>query len=140
MTRTGTVNALDNTGTHPGAGVPIYRLDGVRIADDYADLWDGDIDNPVHLDQFGVAKTFPCFTGTYLSGATSANPVGGTGPDGDVTVGMPFMSTNVWMSGGILHAWETCGVYAISEIIFAGDSGPVPAERTSLSDVKNLFQ
>ena len=41
-------SAVLNTMTDPGpfgtTGVPIYRLDGTKIADDYDDLWDGDLD------------------------------------------------------------------------------------------------
>ncbi len=46
-------NARQNTATGSGGGVPVYRLDGVRIADDYADLWDGTLDAPLFVDQFG---------------------------------------------------------------------------------------
>ena len=37
------VDARDNTGT-TGTGVPIYWLGGAKVADDYADLYDGDWD------------------------------------------------------------------------------------------------
>ena len=37
------VDARDNTGT-TGAGVPIYWLGGAKVADDYADFYDGDWD------------------------------------------------------------------------------------------------
>jgi len=50
------VDARENTSTIPGtdgAGIPIYRLDGTRIADSYADLWDGSIDSPLNVDQYG---------------------------------------------------------------------------------------
>ena len=42
------VDARVNTGTHPddGAGVPIYWLHGPKIADGYADLYDGTWDHP----------------------------------------------------------------------------------------------
>ena len=37
------VDARDNTGT-TGTGVPIYWLNGAKVADDYADFYDGDWD------------------------------------------------------------------------------------------------
>ena len=45
---TSTVAARDNTGTHPaveGPGEPVHWLQGARVADDYADLYDGAWDN-----------------------------------------------------------------------------------------------
>lgn len=49
---TSTVSARDNTGTDAGGGVPIYLpvAGDLSIADDYADLWDGTIDNPLNID------------------------------------------------------------------------------------------
>ena len=32
---------------------PVYRVDGVKVADDYADLWDGTIDNPINKTESG---------------------------------------------------------------------------------------
>ena len=40
---TADVDAVDNTGT-TGVGVPIYWLNGAKVADDYADFYDGDWD------------------------------------------------------------------------------------------------
>ena len=44
---TGAVDARDNTST-TGMGVPIYWLDGTKVADDYADFYDGDWDDEVN--------------------------------------------------------------------------------------------
>ncbi len=38
-------NIRDNTGTN-GAGVPIYWMEGSKVADDYNDFYDGSWDNP----------------------------------------------------------------------------------------------
>ena len=42
------IDAHDNSGTNPtvSTGMPIYRVDDERIADDYASIWDGDSDEP----------------------------------------------------------------------------------------------
>ena len=40
---TANADAVDNTGT-TGVGVPIYWLNGAKVADDYADFYDGDWD------------------------------------------------------------------------------------------------
>lgn len=56
-----TVDARDNTGTVPftdGAGIPIYLVDGAtKVADSYADLWDGTIDNPIDVFETGAIWT-----------------------------------------------------------------------------------
>ena len=44
---TGAVDARDNTST-TGMGVPIYWLDGTKVADDYPDFYDGDWDDEVN--------------------------------------------------------------------------------------------
>ena len=42
---TASVDARDNTGTNPtlSTGVPIYLIDGNRVANNNADIWDGSI-------------------------------------------------------------------------------------------------
>ena len=50
---TSAVDATENTGT-TGTGVPIYWLDGAKVADDYADFYDGSWDNETNpKNEFG---------------------------------------------------------------------------------------
>jgi len=70
---TPTVYARDNTNTDwtVTSGVPIYNLNGQRIANDYADLWDGVLLNAILYDQFGNPvndHTYATWTGTATSG------------------------------------------------------------------------
>ena len=49
---TGSVAARDNTGTNPSStGVPIYLIDGNRVANNNGDLWDGSILTPINRTQ-----------------------------------------------------------------------------------------
>ncbi|MDT8391475.1 MAG: PEP-CTERM sorting domain-containing protein [Lentisphaeria bacterium] len=83
---TSTVNARDNTSTNPnvnGTGETIYLLDGgTVVAINYAQLWDGTIDNAIAIDENGNAKSPSwAFTGTYIDGTNSGmgatrNPLG----------------------------------------------------------------
>ncbi|MYJ63438.1 MAG: hypothetical protein F4095_14125, partial [Acidimicrobiia bacterium] len=53
---TAAVDATDNTdtnATHDGAGVPIYWIGGTKVADDYADFYDGDWDSRAAVDESG---------------------------------------------------------------------------------------
>ena len=46
---TSAVDAIDNSGTHwskDDRGLPIYWLEGTRVADDYGDFYDGEWDDP----------------------------------------------------------------------------------------------
>jgi hypothetical protein len=119
---TSLVDARDNTGTNPlvdGVGVSILLLDGTVVADDNADLWDGDVDNTISMDEYGNAKDHWPFTGTGPDGTqATANygPLGQVG--GNVAQGQSSVTTN-W----IHRAWtgdppEThLPLYAMSEII-----------------------
>ena len=65
------VDARDNTGTNPGvsSGVPIYRLDNTRIANNNADLWDGVLAFPLEVGEEGsLLASSIVFTGTTDDG------------------------------------------------------------------------
>ena len=52
------VSAKSNTKTDPaadGAGVPVYNLAGALVATNYADLWDGTIQNPIDMTELGTS-------------------------------------------------------------------------------------
>ena len=68
-------DARDNTGTNPSsAGVPIYRLDNTRIADDNADLWDGSIQATLSTNQFGSpVGVITVWTGSSADGLAHIN-------------------------------------------------------------------
>jgi len=66
-------NAHNNTGTTPPGGVPIYRLDGSRVADNYDDLWDASIDNPISITQFGATVAVDVWTGSRRWGNAYTN-------------------------------------------------------------------
>ena len=62
---TPTVDAIDHV---PISG-PIYRLDGELLANDQADLWDGDILAPINVTPSGaVFRGDLVYTGSYLDG------------------------------------------------------------------------
>ncbi len=51
---TSAVAARDNTGTNPSStGVPIYLIDGNRVANNNADLWDGSLQHPINRNNLG---------------------------------------------------------------------------------------
>lgn len=48
--------------------VPFYRIDGVKIADSHADLFDGSIQNPININQDGNLETGTAWTGSDGAG------------------------------------------------------------------------
>ena len=72
---TATVDAIDNTGT-TGTGVPIYWLDGDKVADDYADFYDGSWDSRSPTTETGASVTTTSTDGV-ITGCTSLGTDGG---------------------------------------------------------------
>ena len=117
---TATVDARDHTGTtSTDTAAPIYWVDGDKVADDYADLYDGRWDsnapknasgNPIPA-EFGGATVF---TGCLASGTRSATPLGATGK-ASVTEGLPEVS-GVEIEGRGVPGSELRKLYGLSSI------------------------
>ena len=60
------IDARDNTDTNPNvwAGVPIFLLNGTKLVDDNADLWDGSLDVALNVDESGSEYSYLVWTGT----------------------------------------------------------------------------
>ena len=98
---TAAVDAVGNTGTF-GVGVPIYWLNGAKVADDYADFYDGDWDEEdVNKNELGAngpdtsnSDNYPItgcdHDGTEASTSSVSESLGADG--GDVRVGRPDSS------------------------------------------------
>ena len=118
-------DARDHTGTNPNvsAGVPIYLVDfATKVADDNADLWDGDVDNIINIDENGNTFSHWPHTGTYLDG-TAADPStepshGGPMDTASIAQGNGGATTEwVWRTWTARPPSEALPVYGISDII-----------------------
>ena len=99
---TADTDAIVNTGTTGGGGVPIYWLNGDKVADDYADFYDGDWDEEaVNKNELGANGPDTAQSGNYpLTGCDAdgteslgSNRSWGLGTsDGLLTVGRPNSS------------------------------------------------
>ena len=68
------VNARDNINAR-GAGMPIYWLNGPKVADDYADFYDGSWDSDIGRTEAGTTSTGNyVWTGTENDGTGPARP------------------------------------------------------------------
>jgi hypothetical protein len=113
---TSLVDARDNTATNPtaAAGVPIYRLDDTRVADDNADLWDGTLAAPISLGENGLPPLQPrAWTGSTKFGIKHVAFYLGATPD--VFFGLSSNSFFVWMEFGVGPPDSTFTVYAMSD-------------------------
>jgi hypothetical protein len=131
---TETVLARDHTGTAPGnyPGVPIFRLDDVKLVDNYADLWDWSIDAPLSVDQHGVTLgATAVWTGTGSTGqATSPHQLGS--PYG-VGTGILNATDNSWIHFGYSVATAVPRrMYALSEVLVVPVPEPSPRPLLAL--------
>jgi len=110
---TAAVDARDNTSTNGVGGETIFLLDGATVvAINYADLWDGDIQNIINLTETGVELIGWPWTGSALDGTATA-PLGN---GGQVAQGRSDIITewiwriNTWDPPATQHS-----MYALSE-------------------------
>jgi PEP-CTERM motif len=109
-----TSDARDNTGTNPNnaVGVPIYRLDGIRIANDNADLWDGQLLANLSITQFGTSSNQLAWTGSLPGGI--GFPTSELGQS-FISIGDSVGAGTGWISNGFANpAVISASMYAIS--------------------------
>jgi hypothetical protein len=124
---TASVDARDNTGTNPSSvGFPIFRLDGLLIANGNADLWDGAIQNPLGIEQFGNPYFGAPWTGTNANGTKYSPYALG---QSQVVLGLPQTITSDWIlgSGPSPLTGNAARLYAVSGVLVSpGASVPEP--------------
>lgn len=117
---TSMVNARDKTDTTGSDGVPLYRLDGERVANDYADLRDESLLNPIKYTESGSTVTEKVWTGTDKNCATPSKRYLGTLlPSGNeqARVGNSSGTTGGWFQWGYDPLTNERHVYGISEVL-----------------------
>jgi len=123
---TGSVNARDNTGTDPVSdpdGVPIYRLNGDRLASGNADLWDASLAGWLSLDEYGVyvGLRYP-WTGCESTGQSSVNPLGAPHP----VLGSTNDTQSGWIYTNTGNSADAHPLYAMSDVLRV-PWGPIPS-------------
>lgn len=110
--RTIASTAAQDAQTNAPVLAPVYRLDGVKIADDFADLWDGQIDAPLSIDQFGAFKMTIVWTGSLGNGLQAPGAELGVGnvAYGNSSNSMSWVVSGLEDSNGELHS-----LYALSD-------------------------
>jgi len=123
------VSARDNTGTNPAStGVPIYRLDNIRLANNNPDLWDSFLENTLNVTEQGMpilAVAPPgstAWTGSFSNGTAAAQPLG----SGNPIAGDALATNFTWMLLGNGPAVDARRLYGISEQLTV----PIPEPST----------
>ena len=131
---TSAVSARANTDSEStDADAKIFWLNGVQLADDYADFYDGSWDNQAEsnvLDESGAQNTenSDAWTGCNTNGTTSASEHLGAG---NVSIGAPTASANPFSDYGDLSI-ELLPFYALSPV-FVEERAAVVNKRFDLS-------
>jgi|GEM_PF-3336713 len=125
MASTPTVDARDNTNTDPTpggpTGVPIYLVDGTRVADNYDQLWlyggfQQLLSQPKITNNAQVTNAIRVWNGTQIHG-TANRPLGGTafgnisGAGNPVDLQAAYLLSNPWDQADMLP------LYGISDVI-----------------------
>jgi hypothetical protein len=126
---TATVDARANVGGF-GTSVPVYLVDGTRVADDLTDssggMWSGELLTSIYLAIDGTTDESgnTVWTGSETDGRKSL--------DGDVLgsleaiYGKKNMSDRDWVYDYILDTDYEARMYAMSETLTVGGASPVP--------------
>ena len=147
---TETVDARDNTATNytnGPRGVPIYWLNGAKLADDYPDFYDGSWDDEaagrseagaeVTLTGSSEVWTGSAEDGTKSIAGNNTSRALGNGGFQWVRVGRPNHGSNGPIQGSISPRTENKGVYALSAVftvasqVVATNSAPVFSDGAS---------
>ncbi|NCR77087.1 MAG: PEP-CTERM sorting domain-containing protein [Microcystis aeruginosa K13-06] len=127
---TDSVAARDNTGTNPSStGVPIYLIDGNRVANNNADLWDGSI-------LTGIDRTPQESVGFFFvwSGTSDDGTVGGALGSNVATVGVAIAGVlgSGWISESGKSGSEEYRFYGISTVLTVPTPAVTVPEPSSL--------
>ncbi len=115
---TRTVNANANA----PITAPVFRVDGVKVADSYGDMWDGSLDAVINVTETGGAPTDWIWTGSNTSGSQFIQPTGvdagkslalGTDQHTKSTTGA-LTASSTWVTANAIDQSSEFSVYAIS--------------------------
>ena len=134
---TSAVDARDNTRT-TGTGVPIYWLNGSKVADNYPDFYDGSWDNPnPGNDESGASHDFTS-TDEIFTGSQSGGTNAGSASLGGTThsrVGQPGAGTPINDGSSSAEKTLSRAFYGISPVFEVAASTDATLSALSLSGV-----
>jgi hypothetical protein len=113
---------------------PVYLLDGTKLADGFADFWDGELAALFQVDQFGAISTA---VDVYVGGINGeSHPTAVLGSDFPI-VGTTTLADARWSGdlGLTINALAELPFFALSEPLFApiGGVAPIPEPLAALT-------
>ena len=121
LASTADVDARDNTGT-TGTGVPIYWLGGQKVADDYADFYDGSWDSISARNQRGNSlsdlQNVHVWTGSASDGREFFANGGVSAALGarNVAIGRPWHGSGLNSNGAVYENDNSYPLYGLSDV------------------------
>ena len=107
---------------------PVFRLDGTKVVDDFADMWDGDIDAPINIDQFGSLLNTDVWSGTDPDGFSTTATNGRLGLSVPVSGLSEETIFGEWINSNQSSNSNTYSVYALSGVLtVSGSAVPEPS-------------
>jgi hypothetical protein len=105
---------------------PIYNLAGLLVDTGSADLFDGNITQPVEINQFGITEKTFVWTGSTLFGDTNLGLALG---DSRVVIGFSGSSNGDWIDiANVLARGQSFSLYGVSgPLVVPGAAVPEPA-------------
>ena len=130
----GSTNAVSAISRVPVSSPPIFLVNGIKVADDGADLWDGSIDVPIVLDEFGFFHGSVVYTGTLSNGLVSQNgPLGGQAVFvTEVGLADIVFTNSAWVSVGQAGGNVLRPLYGISSILTVPTPAAVPEPASAV--------
>ncbi len=114
---TAAIDARDNTGTI-GTGVPIYWLNGEKVADDYADFYDGNWDSSQFRYESGNAAggVFSIWTGSNADGTKHNRHLGNSSfvRYGDTRSGRNHLSDGATLPDNQYHLYALSPAFKVA--------------------------
>ncbi|WP_375329194.1 PEP-CTERM sorting domain-containing protein [Microcystis sp. BLCC-F210] len=138
---TSAVDARDNTGTNPSStGVPIYLIDGNRVANNNADLWDGSLQHPINRNNLDeISSHNRIWTGSNETGQRTNLSGYAAYLGSDSTLGVRTGDRSLTDSGWIARSsslfFSSWGLYAMSSVLTV----PVQPEPVTVPEPSSLL-
>ena len=127
LASTSAAHAKENTWT-TASSVPIYWLGGEKVADDYADFYDGDWDSYAGKTESGKSYTGEVWTGTGNNG----RPIGRRDYLGGTQVAFANLSVPSPFARAVGDKTQLKPIYALSPVlVLSGPRGVEPGDFTA---------
>ena len=125
-------SAKVNTGTDGSQpDVPIYLIDGNKVANNNADLWDGSIQTYIDRTQIDIQVSSSVWTGTQADGSTSFLPLGnaigfppGSGFPPVAALGNTVSLSTAWINGFASGPTNEFSLYGMSSVLTVPGTTP----------------